>query len=149
MNLYNSAVRTGNETLDVVLTDKRLHCATHNIQFTCIADGAKMNFMEVMDIYSLFGNMLDNAIEYEMGLPPAMRFIHLSVKCTNRMLVIHVEKLEIRDGLPVTTKRNNGDHGYGMLSIRRIVQKYDGNLVISTDSQLFQVNIVIPVPELQ
>ena len=70
------------------------------------------------------------------------------------MLVIHVEnhfegKLEIRDGLPVTTKRNNGDHGYGMLSIRRIVQKYDGNLVISTDSQLFQVNIVIPVPELQ
>ena len=154
VNLYNSAVRTGNETLDVVLTDKRLHCATHNIQFTCIADGAKMNFMEVMDIYSLFGNMLDNAIEYEMGLPPAMRFIHLSVKCTNRMLVIHVEnhfegKLEIRDGLPVTTKRNNGDHGYGMLSIRRIVQKYDGNLVISTDSQLFQVNIVIPVPELQ
>lgn len=154
VNLYNSAVRTGNETLDVVLTDKRLHCATHNIQFTCIADGAKMNFMEIMDIYSLFGNMLDNAIEYEMGLPPATRFIHLSVKCTNRMLVIHVEnhfegKLEMRDGLPVTTKRNKGDHGYGMLSIRRIVEKYGGNLEISTEAQLFQIDIVMPVPDTQ
>ena len=153
VNLYNSAVRTGNETLDVVLTDKRLHCATHNIQFTCIADGAKMRFMEIMDIYSLFGNMLDNAIECEMGLPPAMRFIHLSVKSTNRMLVIHVENhfegtLEMRDGLPVTTKRHNkGDHGYGMRSIRRIVEKYSGNLEISTEAQLFQIDIVMPIPE--
>lgn len=152
VNLYNSAVRTGNETLDVVLTDKRLHCTTHNIQFTCIADGAKMNFMEIMDIYSLFGNMLDNAIEYEMNLPPAPRFIHLSVKCTNQMLVIHVENhfegtLEMRDGLPVTTKRSKGDHGYGMRSIRRIVEKYGGNLVISTEAQLFQIDIVMPLPE--
>lgn len=151
VNLYNSAVRTGNETLDVVLTDKRLHCATHNIQFTCMADGAKMNFMEVMDIYSLFGNMLDNAIECEMTLPAATRFIHLTVRSTNWMLVIHVEnhfegRLELRDGLPVTTKKDRANHGFGMLSIRRVVEKYGGNLVVSTEAQLFQIDIVIPVP---
>lgn len=152
VNLYNSAVHTGNETLDVVLTDKRLHCVTHNIQFTCMADGAKMNFMEPMDIYSLFGNMLDNAIEYEMNLPPVSRFIHFSVKSTNKMLVIHVENrfegtLELCDGLPVTTKRDKADHGYGMRSIRRIAEKYGGNLMVSAEAQLFQVDIVMPVPD--
>lgn len=150
VSIYNSAVRTGNETLDVVLTDKRLHCATHDIQFTCMAEGSKMGFMEVMDIFSLFGNMLDNAIECEIDLKPEARFIHLSVKGANQLLLIHVEnhfegELEMRDGIPVTTKGDKNYHGYGMLSIRRIVEKYGGNLDISTEDQLFQIDIMLPI----
>ena len=151
VSIYNSSVRTGNKTLDVVLTDKRLHCATHDIQFTCMAEGSKMNFMEVMDIFSLFGNMLDNAIEYEINLAPETRFIHLSVKSTNQLLLIHVEnhfegELEMRDGVPVTTKRDKDYHGYGMLSIKRIVEKYGGSFAISTENQLFQIDVMLPIP---
>ena len=151
VSIYNSAVHTGNETLDVVLTDKRLHCATHGIQFTCMAEGGKMDFMEVMDIFSLFGNMLDNAIEYEINLTPESRFIHLSVRSANQLLLIHVEnhfegELEIRDGVPVTTKSDKAYHGYGMLSIKRIVEKYGGNFAISTEDQLFQIDIMLPIP---
>lgn len=151
VSIYNSAVRTGNETLDVVLTDKRLHCATHSIQFTCMAEGGKMNFIEAMDIFSLFGNMLDNAIECEVSLAPEARFIHLSVRSANQFLLIHAEnrfegKLELRDGIPVTTKRNKDYHGYGVLSIRRIVEKYGGNFTISTEDQLFQLDIMLPIP---
>lgn len=105
VSIYNSAIQTGNEPLDIVLTDKRLHCATHGIQFTCIAEGSRMAFMEVMDIFSLFGNILDNAIECEAKLPPETRFIHLSVRAVNQLLLIHVENhfegtLELRDGIP-------------------------------------------------
>ena len=151
VSIYNSAVRTGNETLDVVLTDKRLHCTTHNIQFTCMAEGSKMDFMEVMDIFSLFGNILDNAIEHEINLPPEARFIHLSVRGANQLLLIHIENyfegtLEIKDGVPVTTKSDKAYHGYGMLSIRRIVEKYGGDFTISTEDQLFQIDIMLPIP---
>lgn len=151
ISIYNSAVHTGNETLDVVLTDKRLHCATNAIQFTCIAEGDRMDFMEVMDIFSLFGNMLDNAIECEAGLAPETRFIHLSVRAVNQMLLIHVEnhfegELELRDGVPITTKADKAYHGYGMLSIRHIVEKYGGSFVISTEDQLFQIDIMLPIP---
>lgn len=153
ISIYNSAIRTGNETLDVVLTDKRLHCATHGIQFTCIAEGGKMDFMEVMDIFSLFGNVLDNAIECEAALAPETRFIHLSVRSMNQFLLIHVEnhfegKLELRDGIPITTKADKDYHGYGMLSIRRIVEKYGGNFVIISEDQLFQIDIMLPIPAL-
>lgn len=151
VSIYNSAVRTGNETLDVVLTDKRLHCTTHDIQFTCMAEGSKMDFMEVMDIFSLFGNILDNAIEYEVNLVPEARFIHLSVRGANQLLLIHIENyfegtLEIKDGIPVTTKSDKAYHGYGMLSIRRIVEKYSGSFTISTEDQLFQIDIMLPIP---
>ncbi len=151
ISIYNSAVHTGNETLDVVLTDKRLHCATHGIQFTCLAEGSRMDFMEVMDIFSLFGNMLDNAIECEAGLAPEVRFIHLSVRAVNQLLLIHAEnhfdgKLELRDGIPVTTKADKDYHGYGMLSIRHIVEKYGGSFVISTEDRLFQIDIMLPIP---
>ena len=152
ISIYNSAVQSGNETLDVLLTDKRLHCATHGIQFTCIAEGEKMDFMEIMDIFSLFGNILDNAIEHQSTLSPEKRFIHLSVRGTNQLLLIHVEnhlegELVIRDGIPVTTKEDKNYHGYGMLSIRRIVEKYGGNLSISTEDQLFQIDIMLPIPD--
>ena len=151
VSIYNSAVRTGNETLDVVLTDKRLHCVTHDIQFTCMAEGSKMDFMEVMDIFSLFGNMLDNAIEHEISLPPEARFIHLSVRGANQLLLIHIENyfegtLEIKDGVPVTTKSDKAYHSYGMLSIKRIVEKYGGSFAISTEDQLFQIDIMLPIP---
>lgn len=151
VSIYNSAVRTGCETLDIVLTDKRLHCATNGIQFTCIAEGNKLQFMEAMDIFSLFGNILDNAIECETGLAPETRFIHLSVRVVNQLLIIHEENhfegtLELRDGMPVTTKEDRNYHGYGMLSIRRIVEKYGGNFEISTEDQLFQIDIMLPIP---
>lgn len=154
VSLYNSAVRTGNETLDIVLTDKRLHCATHEIQFTCIADGSGVAFMETMDIFSLFGNILDNAIECETNLPPDTRFIHLAVRTVNRMLTIHAENhfedsLQFRDGLPITTKADKDSHGYGMMSVRHIVEKYNGSFSISTQDKLFQIDIVMPIPEIQ
>lgn len=130
---------------------KRLHCATNGIQFTCIAEGDKLQFMEAMDIFSLFGNILDNAIECETILAPETRFIHLSVRVVNQMLIIHAENhfegtLELRDGMPVTTKEDRTYHGYGMLSIRRIVEKYGGNFEITTGDQLFQIDIMLPVP---
>lgn len=151
ISIYNSAVQTGNETLDVILTDKRLHCTTNGIQFTCIAEGEKMDFMETMDIFSLFGNALDNAIECTEFLAPEKRFIHLSVRATNRLLLIHIENpfegiLLMRDGIPVTTKSDGDYHGYGMRSMKRIVKKYRGDLSIDTRDQLFQLNIMIPIP---
>lgn len=151
ISIYNSAVRTGNETLDVILTDKRLHCTTNGIQFTCIAEGAKMDFMEAMDIFSLFGNALDNAIEYTEKLVPEKRFIHLSVRATNQLLLIHIEnpfegQLVLQDGIPVTTKSDKDYHGYGMRSMKYIIRKYGGDLSITTEDMLFQLNIMIPIP---
>lgn len=65
---YEAQNKTGNKVLDTVLTSKSLYCAKHGITFTCVADGTLLDFMDIMDICSIFGNALDNAIECELKI---------------------------------------------------------------------------------
>ena len=49
-------------------------------------------------------------------------------------------------GLPLTTKKNKADHGYGMKSIRYTAEKYNGTITVQTKNQIFMLQILIPVP---
>lgn len=64
-------VHTGNDALDAILSEKGLACEQGGIAFRCMADGAAVGFMAPTDIYSLFGNALDNAIEASRARWPA------------------------------------------------------------------------------
>ena len=63
VQIYDAIVQTGNEVLDTVLTEKSLFCAANNIKINCIVDGRQMDIFEPVDLYTIFGNALDNAIE--------------------------------------------------------------------------------------
>lgn len=66
--------------LDVILSDYSLRCRKSEVQLTCMADGGKIAFMDELDVYSLFGNMLENALEYEQTVTEKEnRFISLTV----------------------------------------------------------------------
>ena len=139
--------------LDTLLTGKSLYCARHGVELTCVADGARLGFMDVMDICSIFGNILDNAIEYELTLSDKKkRLIHLAVYAKRDFLVIQCEnyceeQLEFQDGLPVSTKGDGAYHGYGIKSIRYTAEKYGGTMTIHNRDRWFEMNIVIPIPE--
>lgn len=148
IDIYDSITHTGNETLDIILTEKRLLCEGAGISFACIADGEALNFMSPMDISSLFGNALDNAIEYIKQQPDkAKRFINLNVSRQNNLVIIHIENyfnVEIKfDGnLPVTTKEDKSSHGYGTKSIKLIADKYGGNMLMNAADELFILDIL-------
>lgn len=63
INIYDSNIKTNNDALDLILTEKSLLCQKKNINLKCFADCSKLNFITEADLYSLFGNMIDNAIE--------------------------------------------------------------------------------------
>ena len=71
---YEAQNKTGNEVLDTILTSKSLYCQQHGITLTCVADGAALDFMDTMDLCSLFGNALDNAIESVEKLPDSEQY---------------------------------------------------------------------------
>ena len=54
---------TGNEVLDVVLTEKSMHCEARHITLNCVADGSAVAFVEPGDLHALFSNALDQAID--------------------------------------------------------------------------------------
>lgn len=152
IKLYEAQNKTGNPVLDTVLTGKSLYCARHGIALTCVADGALLGFMDVMDICSVFGNLLDNAIECELGIADkAKRLIHLEVYARGDLLVIvcenYCEKPPVfADGLPLSSKTDEaGYHGYGVKSVRYTAAKYGGTLSINTEDDWFRVTLLIPL----
>ena len=147
---YESAAKTGNETLDLILMEKQLYCKAHEISLTCICDGTPLRKLDTMDLYSLFGNALDNAIEAVEHEPMENRRIDLRVGQRGSFLTVHVENylgqpLRVVDGLPFTTKEDRNYHGFGVLSIRHVVQKYGGTMTVRTDDSRFRLDILIPL----
>ncbi len=152
IRMYEAQNKTGNSVLDTILTSKSLYCVQHDINFTCVADGTLLSFMNVMDICTIFGNMLDNAVEcVEQIKDSELRLIRAAVFAQNNFLMIRVEnyyeaELTMYDGLPVTTKLDNRFHGFGIKSIRQAVEKYEGTLTIHTENHWFTMRILIPLP---
>lgn len=148
---YEAQNKTGNSVLDTVLTGKSLYCARHGVELTCVADGARLGFMDVMDLCTIFGNILDNAIECELRVEEReKRLIHLAVYAKKDFLVIHCENycpeaLEFQDGLPVSTKPEGAYHGYGIKSVRRAAGKYGGAVTVHNGEEWFEINVVVPL----
>lgn len=92
ISIYDSAVKTGNDALDIILTEKSLSCEKEQVALSCITDGTKLSFMKDTDIYSLFGNILDNALEAVSALEDADdRRVSLQIKAKGNLLSIHVQ----------------------------------------------------------
>lgn len=150
IKMYEAQNKTGNQVLDTILTSKTLYCESKQITLTSVVDGKLLDFIYTMDLCSIFGNALDNAIEYEQRLEdPAKRLIHLSVSAQKGFILIQVEnyfegQLQFQDNLPITTKMDKAMHGFGMKSMRHAAQKYGGTLTTSVSNNWFELKILIP-----
>ncbi len=151
ISVYDSAVKTGNTSLDVILTEKSLICNKNGIRLDCIADGKSLAFIDESDLYSLFGNMLENAIDAVSKCPIDGRVINLSVRKINNFLSVcvsnpYAETLKRSGDGFLSTKGNSDFHGYGLKSIRLISEKYGGEMFVKTDRGIFDLTIALPLP---
>jgi branched-subunit amino acid transport protein AzlD len=148
---HETEFKTGHHALDILLTQKANEVLEHNINFTCVADGEHLSFISVLDILSIFGNAMDNAIESVKTIQQLeKRIIKLAVFAQNQLLFIkldnyYVNELNIVDGNYLTTKKDKLNHGYGIKSIKSIVEKYGGSVRISTENHWFSLMILLPI----
>ena len=152
IQMYESILETGNEILDTVLTEKSLICTANNIDLNCIIDGKLLDFMDIVDLYTLFGNALDNAIEGVLSLDhKENRGISILIHEKVNLIFIQVENhyqgnLNLIDGLPITSKEDKIFHGFGLKSIIHIAEKYGGFVNLETGHEIFVLRITIPQP---
>ena len=149
VNIYDSLIKTGNEEIDVVLTDKTLFCSQNDIALSCAIDGKAVAFMKTAEIYSLFGNIIDNAIDAVMKIGERdKRVISLKVYSLQDCAVINIVNYyegDLKfdaDGLPMTA-RDRSVHGYGLKSVRYIAENYGGNVSVKADGGIFRLNILL------
>lgn len=144
---YENTYSTASYALNVVLGEKSAVCRGNGIDFSCIADASRLGFMSETDIYVLFGNILDNAIEAVLALPEGERTIGMLLKNSGELVYVTVYngfggELRFDRGLPVTTKADADSHGYGLKSVKRITEKYDGEMHLSAKNGIFELSLV-------
>lgn len=149
--IYESMAKTGNVALDYTISEKYLFCREHHIQFSYMVDGKSLDFMESADVYTLFGNALDNAIECVVAYSDEeKRIISLDVRKTAGMLRIRIEnycedEVKIEDGRIETKKSDKENHGIGLKSIKYITEKYGGSMYVRWERKTFCLDILLCV----
>lgn len=148
LSTYARAAKTGNIALDNTLSEKEWVCEHKQIELVYMLDGARLTFMEPLDVYVLFGNALDNAIEcVQKYSDPACRFISLQMFANDELLKVRIEnyceeEVVFKDGFPQTSKTDKSMHGFGVKSIVHIAKKYGGNVVMYCQDKLFCMDIL-------
>ena len=147
IRIYDSIYHTENEALNVILNGKTLLCNNKSIRFTCIVDGNALNFIENEDIYSLFGNLIDNSIEAINQLDDNEKIISLKIKQVGNIVSISIKngykgKIQMENNLPLSKKEDNIHHGFGMKSIKMVCEKYNENLKLNIENNIFIVTIL-------
>lgn len=149
VDMYDSLVKTGNEVLDVLLFEKVLYAKNNNISFTYLVDGTLVNNIDPIDLASLIGNALDNAFEHALKENEDRRLIKMHLYKQNNYLVLKLEnycseEVKFENGIPLTSKENKQDHGYGTKSMQMIAKKYNGHISFKLEDKVFTFVLIIP-----
>lgn len=149
---YGTNIKTGNDTLDLVLAEQIMRCNKLGISLDCSADGEGLGFMKSADISALFGNILDNAVEAVREQPEECKFISLTVKQSAGTVFVHAEnycgEVKFSGGMPVTDKPDKRYHGFGVKSIFHIADHYGGIAKVYVKDGKFNLDILFLLGEI-
>jgi len=135
VDIFDAEVKTGNETLDVILTQKSLVCEARDIALSCIADGSALSHVDAGDLYGLLDDMLNAAVEDAGALGDHdARSIALQVRRRGAMAVVHEEH-------PYQGRRTRATWE---ADARTIAERYGGTLTVTRADGLVRVNLLLP-----
>ena len=142
IKIYDNHMDTGNSELNMILMDYKFRSQSLGIETTFVADGSCISFMDRQDIISLFSNLIENAMEYEVNIQNDSKYIYFSLMKKNGFINIICENpigLEIKK-----TAKDRRYHGFGTLSMKAIAKKYDGCYTVNQDEKIYRVIITFP-----
>ncbi|WOF23555.1 GHKL domain-containing protein [Microbacterium betulae] len=146
---YGAQVRTGNRVLDAVLTAKRMRAREDGVEVSYVVDGGLLDFMDPLDVTSVLGNALDNAIEATRRVPDAdERLVRVALFAQDGFVMLRVENTF--DGVVrraddrIVSRKDETGHGYGLRNIEAAVEKYGGSVSIGADERWFSLRALFP-----
>ncbi len=147
--MYEDYVHTGNDILDIILKEKSELAREKSIAFSVTADLNGVDFIEPLDISTIFSNALDNAIEASEKLPEEQRAVLLKAGKMQNFFSVLIENncLQNSENTNIrTTKSDDFLHGFGISNMRKAAEKYGGQLTTKYEKGTFTLKILIPIP---
>lgn len=145
---YENYIHTGNSFLDIIIRDKAEKAREKHIDFSAFIDFGGVDFIEPLDISTLFGNGIDNAIEASEKLPEKQRVIVVKAGRVQDFVSILIENNCV--GEPAadsrTAKTDKFLHGFGISNMKKAAEKYSGTCTTTQENGKFTLKILLPVP---
>ncbi len=148
---YEDYIHTGNDFLDIIIRDKAEKSREKQIDFFAFIDFGDIDFIEPLDISTLFGNGIDNAIEASGKLPEDQRVIAVKAGRVNDFISILIEnncmeeQAADKTGKHRTTKADSFLHGFGITNMEKTAEKYGGTCTTRQEDGKFTLKILLPV----
>ncbi len=133
-----------NVILNIIVNDKMDYCQKHNIKFDVSIYEINIEFVKPIDMTTIFGNILDNAIEasekavekrISLKIRPFNGFIYVQLINTFEGKVVLNAK-----GHPIS--KRGEQHGIGLENVEKALKKYNGNMKISTNDNEFMMELI-------
>ena len=137
---------SGNSTIDSIINFKLQQAEKKNIQIKADILIPEDLSVETFDMAVILGNLLDNALE--AVTQTGDRWIHIRIKYTKGRLIIVINNSfnglakKVEDHY-ITRKKDEKNHGLGLKSVQKAIQKYDGAMQVSHDEKGFQVKVLM------
>lgn len=141
--------RTDNIVIDSLVNAKYSLAKKENIKMNIDIKIPMQINMDYADLSIIVGNILDNAIEANIKIPPEKRFIDLFARVDKNLLIITIINaydgilIKDKDGNVLSRKQDTNNHGWGLISLKRVVEKYQGSYVIEDKEREFNLKIMI------
>lgn len=138
---------TGNDIVDVILNNKIESMKKAGISYRIHAEFPDGTGIADADICTILSNLLDNAIEAVKKLS-GENSIDIRIKNINRILLIQIKNPSsfvkiTKDGIPHTSKKANGFHGWGLRNVAQAAEKYDGILQCEYKDGIFEAAVTL------
>lgn len=147
--MYEDYEHTGNDILDIILKEKSETAREKHIDLSVAANLNGVDFIEPLDISTIFGNGLDNAIEASEKLPEEQRAILVKAGKMQNFFSVLIENNCLQDSGNTksrTTKQDDFLHGFGISNMQKAAEKYEGQLTTKCENGKFTLKILIPIP---
>ncbi len=134
-----------NPMLNILLADRKQTAESIGIRFVVKVESTGLGFIEPVDVTTLFGNLLENAMQAALKCS-GERYIKVHIKNYNEMLSIRIEnsvekEVRIKNGRPVST--DGKGNGIGCLNVERCVEKYGGSVLYKNGNGKFYSDVIL------
>lgn len=148
LNDYAKSRSSGNKLLDIMLNKYEIDCKMRGISFEYDVKTCNLSQLEDIDLVAILGNLLDNAVT--ASEKSAQKYISLSTVYRNRysvmILVNSCDTPPKQSGNRlISTKSETGFHGFGLKSVAKAIEKYDGDYEwdYDADQQVFTFTVMV------
>lgn len=143
LRLSDNEIKSGNPVTDVILSERKQEAQEEGIVFVCEFHYPKSEKINAFDISVILNNALDNAIKAAKSVVKRGLCAQIKVRSYAKNDVYMLEIENDFDNNPITEEKDREGHGYGLLNIQKVSQKYCGDMLIERADGVFKLSVML------